>query len=346
MSTSSHRQRTCSEITRQRPARRAGADLWPAACACLAALATGCGLGTGGAAGAGSDGGAGSRPDGRDMPADAPVVHQPGDERMLYIDANGAVTSAFTDGTDAHELSPPSLDCKEPAWSPDGTRIVFAAADDSDHEQLYAMAADGSALTLLFPWDRKLFSDVRLPSWSVDDVIAFAAETDFSSGPVVSIYRISPTGDDLAPMQVRGSNDAPAWSPGGLPLAVSSGAPGGAHELWLWRGVDNSHDLGVGFLFGDLLPAWAPDGTWLAYTHSDPGGLDFGVYRIGADGSGEVELAAPGNMVWRPTISRDGGTIAYDVFDNNLRHDVYTLDVATGATHLLLTSAADPAYQP
>ncbi len=66
-----------------------------------------------------------------------------------------------TDGTGAVRLTDDPSDNQDPAWSPDGARIVFDSNRDGDYE-LYVMNADGGGLTRL---TRQRGSD-GAPSWA------------------------------------------------------------------------------------------------------------------------------------------------------------------------------------
>lgn len=147
------------------------------------------------------------------------------------------------DGTGVELLATASIDCSypgfgwnQPAWSPDGKRIAFAAwvAPDYFHEQIYVMNADGTEVTQLthfpeFPdhYDRSpTFPEagyypefpesfgVGSPTWSPDgNYIAFCECTRIYPGKRIWIIR--PDGSGLTAIRKRNPNNRycdPSWS--------------------------------------------------------------------------------------------------------------------------------------
>lgn len=140
-----------------------------------------------------------------------------------------------------------------PAWSPDGSRIVFDAYDGTDTE-IFVMDASGSNRQQLTDnFDPFRPPGDYLPTWSPDGSrIAFVSERDMVFDPFTSA--ISP---ELYTMNVDGSRQT--------------------------RLTEN--------VFLDNEPAWSPDGTGIMLT-SDEGDIDgLGeIVRVADDGSGRTNL--------------------------------------------------------
>ena len=103
-----------------------------------------------------------------------------------------------------------------PAWSPDGSKIVFTRSNPSffGAAALYIVSAEGSGLTKLTRVGR-----LSVPAWSPDGkTIAFTAHPELGSSQirVVSIGARRPARGRLLLPKYK----FPAWSPDGSKLAL------------------------------------------------------------------------------------------------------------------------------
>ena len=91
----------------------------------------------------------------------------PDGSRIAYLTADGAISVANADGTDARRLTAPptSYTDERPSWSPDGGALAFARRQTFGNDpQLHVVDADGSN-------ERQVTSTEgasRFPSWSPD----------------------------------------------------------------------------------------------------------------------------------------------------------------------------------
>jgi Tol biopolymer transport system component len=177
------------------------------------------------------------------------------------------------------------------SWSPDGSRIVFAAgaltADLRFDEALYVMNADGSGLRVLLSGPPG--ASASWPDWSPDGSrIAYTAvRGDTSAISVVNADGSNEVRISTPPAPNR--DVRPRWSPDGKRIAFtrwwfsSSDNTPGALSQTLVMNADGSN---VTQLINDSLwpwyPAWSPDGTSLVVFSRFYDGL----FVVNADGTG------------------------------------------------------------
>jgi Tol biopolymer transport system component len=178
---------------------------------------------------------------------------------------------ANTDGTNVRRLTHDRLDAREPSFSPDGTRIVYAARvlDASnyytEHGAIDLIAADGTHRRSL---TSGLRGDAGSPTWSPDGRwIAFidTVSTEYGSSSRSDLYVVRPDGTSRHRLAINVDD----WS---RPLAWSSDsreiAVVGANEQLYRIGANAKKPVRVthstwGSATTDV--AWSPDGRKIAY---------------------------------------------------------------------------------
>lgn len=160
---------------------------------------------------------------------------------------------AAADGSSFEQVGDESLDAYAPAWSPDGSAIVFSGRVSGEEQEsfgLYLMDADGSDVRRLGditgPPGRSLYWNMwspdgsRIATQSIPNAIYVV---DVESGAASVVYE-GPAASFVV------------WSPDSSELAISDWGVGGVivGEDGQERAVDA---LGVSYLH------WSPDGTML-----------------------------------------------------------------------------------
>ena len=231
------------------------------------------------------------------------------------------------DGTGALDLTPDPLPGivydRDPAWSPDGTRLVFTS-NRSGATRLWIMGADGTGARQLSP--QGLAGAEGAPAWSPDGtLIAFQ-----QAGVGVGVIR--PDGTGYRTFPVAALSGRLAWTPDGRPVYASS-ATGDAelYALDLASGASanltrhRAHDLSAAPLPHVAAGAW----RGLTSARRFPAGADGAVALAAgdfvADGLPDLAVLAPGSRQLR--LLRGGGGGAFQ--------PVGGLEVAAGAQHLV-----------
>ena len=147
-------------------------------------------------------------------------------------DHDGDVYVVAADGTGLLRLNSPGMAvecCAHPGWSPDGSRIVFAAESGLGAWAVYAVDADGSDRRRISPLDEWAFA----PSWSPNGrTISFTQ----SIADGAQIFVVRPDGAGLVQLTDRwdafGSWNS-VWSPDGSQLVFQHGDGGHVSDLWI-----------------------------------------------------------------------------------------------------------------
>jgi Tol biopolymer transport system component len=266
----------------------------------------------------------------------------------IYImDANG--------GTDVQRLTTDPAYEDFPAWSPDGTQIVFASYRDGDSD-LYVMDADGGNVEQLTDvgtgaWDHN-------PTWSPDGTrIAFRRTLCISCNSY--IYVMDADGGNVhQPMDAGNWSDtSPTWSPDGTRIAFARFQDGYA-ALYV-MGADGTNVQQLTDVPGiDDSPAWSPDGTRIAFRSNRDGDGDldevgddgdFDIYVMDTDGGNLKQLTDVPGVDYKPTWSPDSSRIAF-ASNRDGDFDLFIMDAASGGnvTNLTKHLAVDfsPAWAP
>jgi Tol biopolymer transport system component len=282
--------------------------------------------------------------DGRSILYD--TSHANNDHELYSIQSDGAGLRALTDN---------QLDELDPAWSPDGSMLVYTSARYAGSDckacalTLHSAWGDGTHSTPVTRHGAGIYDSGA--AWSPDGTtIAFVRGTSDSAG---RLYTVHPDGSALAAMATSAHASAPAWSPDALMLAFASptGYGGGILAMAAAGGpVRTEVATPSGELTADLRdPAWSPDGASLAFTGRH------GLYEATAGRPAVRIVTALG--AGHPSWSPDGLRLAFDALCTNcttasgrtLDRDIYTVGSDGSALVQLTNDPADdssPAWRP
>lgn len=233
-------------------------------------------------------------------------------------------------------LTGPGGNDRYPAWSPDGTRIIYHS-DRSGEYDLYVMNADGSNDQRIAATSRDPTTLEAMAAWSPDGAyvsfhvyyINLAADLyllDTASGEVLRVTR-----DPLDDVRL-------AWSPDGTRVAFSSERESSFLDLFV---MDTADMLAAAQIFTpglDGLPPGLPPsevpGT------PTPGANDFFLDTLPA-----TQLTRSLGDDWHASWSPDGTHIVYHS-DQDLNYELYVVDVAGGTPRNLTQYPFADDWQP
>ena len=223
------------------------------------------------------------------------------DESTLALDLLGRIWVMPAGGGAATALTDPVGDARQPAWSPDGSRIAFQAYWDGNYH-IWSVGADGTELR---QHTRGRF-DHREPHWSPDGGrLAFSSDR----GGSYDVWVMQLDGGGLERLTDWPGNEyGPAFSPDGGEVAFA--ADGDRSGIWL------TGSGGPGVVPGDggprrvaegdggelNAPSWSTDGGTLSFNSIGEGRSR--LYAVAASGgelrtlTGEEEDVFPFRASW------------------------------------------------
>jgi len=240
----------------------------------------------------------------------------------------------------------------QPAWSPDGLRIVFTSpclerTDLYPASSLFLVNADGSGLTAMPTAAGGDFD----PAWSPDGGrIAFTSLRDGYTQVYVlnladsTVTRLTEARSDIQARQ-------PAWSPAGTQIVYAVRRLG-VLQIWVMSdaGRGPTQLVRSGIDYWDYLPAWSPDGETILFTESS-GKQALGwlmSIRYDERQGNDASLVVNGMYAMDAAYSPDGLWITFESSDG-VNYDIYVMGVDGKGRARLTTDPAldfDPAWRP
>lgn len=210
--------------------------------------------------------------------------------RRAQASGPGDIWVMNADGTNPVQITDTPEDNQDPAFSPDGTKIVYeqeigvgtgdleifiADADGGNPMQLTSDAGVSEAPSFSPDGTRLLFKSDRDGDFDV-----YTQDLDGLNKNVVKLTPDTPAGVD---------DFDPSWSPDGTQIIFSSQRAMPVREdIWIM----NADGSGARQLLFDAIWDWHPvfstDGTQIVFTSDRDG--DYELFRMNADGSGVVQL--------------------------------------------------------
>lgn len=229
-------------------------------------------------------------------------------------DPSWSIRVVGADGTDLGTVLDATAEgylyAKQPAWSPDGTRLAVFLNSPEVGPTIAIIRCDGTVeLTMSrlvwrtsSPFDTRIASP-SFPTWSPDGSrIAFVS----SEG----LYVVDPANSDK-PYEMRLDGlpvpGRASWSPDGTFLAVAVQSHSQV-DIYLLS-IDGQTVVRLtDDAAADYQPAWSPDGSTIAFRRGESDGR---IWLMAADGSDQRQLTVDGAEAYQPAWSPDGTEIVY-----------------------------------
>ena len=267
-----------------------------------------------------------------------------------------------SDGSDPQQVTNITYGACQPAWSPDGMRLVVISPcskrlDQYPEAKLYIINADGSgAPTELTAVEGSGFD----PAWSPDGTrIAFTSLQDGSPQIYVlnlgdnSVTRLTEASSDI---RLPDWSSQPSWSPTGTQILYTGHSRlTNALQIWVMSDTGQGQKFLIprGDIYWDFLPEWSPDGKTILFNETS-GGQELGwlmTFDYQTASTNHLRGQAYGA---HSDFSPDGIWIAYESLDtedsNRLDYDIYRIKAdGTGAIIRLTNTTTmefDPAWRP
>ena len=267
-----------------------------------------------------------------------------GNGRIAFsAQASGAVHifSIDAQGGSRLQLTTEGMTNEYPAWSPDGTAIVFSSNRTGTFE-LWTMRADGGAQT---QDPTALPGGKFVPQLSPDGTTIVFAYIDPAIGHP-EVWSISANGGDARKLTTTPkAATGPTWSllphfsPDGRRIVYAS-TKSGSSQIWIMN-ADGSGQTqitsGLGAEFPDAnAPKWSPDGSKIAFWSGFE--TQYGeIWTMRADGTDARQLTdQPGTISSdNPAWSPDGTKILFDT-NRESSPQIWMMNADGSDQHLLV----------
>lgn len=252
----------------------------------------------------------------RERETDAKPVFSPDGTKIAFVSGRQGSKDIWmmnADGSDPYRLTSslsPFQFFDDPAWSPDGSKIVCTSNRGvKGTPDLWLLDLQRATQTQLTDND----SLDWMPAWSRDGTkIAFVSDRSGQD----SLWIMDANGSNPR-LLVTGAWD-PSWSPNGATLAYRSVQPG-KEGVWTIPVEGGEPSL---LLNGLEEPAWAPSGAKLAGVMRRDSRRE--LWLVSPNGGKSREISAAGANVSSPSWSPKGDAVVFDASLNENR-DIYIM---------------------
>lgn len=224
--------------------------------------------------------------------------------RIAFVTREGETKELYVmdyDGAGIQRLTSDRSIALSPAWSPDGSLILFTSFRAGGGPQIYVTPSTGGKTYLVSGRP----GNNTTPAYAPDGQ-SIAATLSVDGNP--EIYRMDARGRSPVRLTTnRAIDTSPTWSPTGQEIAFTSDRSGVPHIYLMDREGGNVRRLTYDLSYTDS-PAWSPKGDRVAFVTRTGGGFD--IYTCRTDGL-DLQLEVSGGSNENPRWSPDARHLVF-----------------------------------